>query len=223
MAWNAHAHGSPFHFLSRVATFRHAVGAADVSLLEKLFTYPASLLEETPEAALLGVVGLAGLALPEVRARWKWAAVAATAVMVFLVWGDLKDGAPTHHPARALAALWWVLCGMGADAAANWRASREGARRRAAFGVAAAAAVAWCALLPARWRDAPGRSPDEDRTSQIARGLDLRARHVEHAEIRPCAFEQFALLAAWGEPERATVLPRSGAAVTDECPRVTTP
>ncbi|HEY1696598.1 MAG TPA: hypothetical protein VGG39_30765 [Polyangiaceae bacterium] len=221
MAWNAHAHGSPFHFLSRVATFRHAVGAADASLVEKLFTYPVSLLEETPEVALLGIVGLAGLALPEVRARWKWAAVAAATVMVFLVWGDLKDGAPTHHPARALAALWWVLCGMGVDAAATWRAARVGARRKAAFGVAAAAAVAWCVLLPARWKDAPGRSPDEDRTAQIARGLDLRARHVEHAELRPCAFEQFALLAAWGEPERATVFPRSGAAVTDECPRVT--
>lgn len=221
MAWNAHAHGSPFHFLSRVATFRQAVGAADVPLVEKLFTYPVSLVEETPEAALLGAVGLAGLALPEVRARWKWAAVAAATVLVFLVWGDLKDGAPTHHPARALAALWWVLVGMGVDAAATWRAGRSDARRRAALGVAAAAAVVWCVLLPARWRDAPGTSDEEDRRPQIARGLDLRARHVEHVEVRPCAFEQFALLAAWGEPERATVLPRSGAVVTAECPRIT--
>jgi hypothetical protein len=54
----------------------------------------------------------------------------------------------------------------------------------------------------------------------IARGLDLRARGVQNVEVTPCAFEHFALLAAWGAPERATVLPRTGEAVTAACPLV---
>ena len=64
MAWNAHAHGSPLHFVTRVTSFRQAVGAADLSLVEKVFGYPVALIEESPEAFVLGLVGLSGFLLP---------------------------------------------------------------------------------------------------------------------------------------------------------------
>ncbi|HZU83188.1 MAG TPA: hypothetical protein VE987_09740, partial [Polyangiaceae bacterium] len=83
-----------------------------------------------------------------------------------------------------------------------------------------AAALAWCLSLPARWDAAPGRSPDERRDAQMARGLDLRARRVERAVIVPCSFEHFALVAAWGEPERADIRARTGERPTDRCPDV---
>jgi len=224
MAWNAHAHGSAFHFVTRVTTFRQAIGAADVPLSEKLLAYPRALLVETPDAAVLGALGLAGLGLPELRARWRWAAGAALVIVVFLVWGDLRDGAPTHHPARALAATWWILIGMGVDTVATVGARLAADRRRVVMAWAgAAAALAWCAWLPARWSDAPGQSEAERREAPIARGLDMRTRAVAHAEVTPCAFEHFALLAAWGAPERATVLPRTGEPVTAECPHVVEP
>ena len=221
MAWNAHAHGSALHFVARVTIFRHAIGAADVPLSEKLLAYPRALVVETPEVAVLGLIGVAGLAHPALRLRWRWAAAAALAILVFLVWGDVRDGAPTHHPARALAALWWILVGMGVDALATL-GERLAARshRLLAMGVAGAAGMAWCASLPGRWADAPGKSDAERRDGPIARGLDLRARDVPHVEVTPCAFEHFALLAAWGAPERATVSPRTGQPVTPACPRV---
>jgi hypothetical protein len=218
MAWNAHAHGSPFHFVARVTTFRQTIGAADIPLGEKLLAYPRALVVETPEIAVLGAVGLAGLAAATLRARWRWAAGATLAILVFLVWGDVHDGAPTHHPARALTVLWWVLAGMGVDAVVTL-GGRLAAGRRAVV-AAALAGVAWCAWLPSRWADAPGRSEAERREGPIARGLDLRARDVAHVEVTPCAFEHFALLAAWGAPERATVLPRTGEPVTAACPLV---
>jgi hypothetical protein len=62
MAWNAHAHGSALHFVARVTRFRHAVGAADIPLADKLLGYPRALVEQTPAVALLGAVGVAGLA-----------------------------------------------------------------------------------------------------------------------------------------------------------------
>jgi hypothetical protein len=220
MAWNAHAHGSALHFITRVTTFRHSIGAADVPLSEKLLAYPRALINETPEAGVLGLVGLAGLAHPALRARWRWAAAAALSVLVFLVWGDARDGAPTHHPARALAATWWILVGMGADTLATLGERIVVQRRALALGVAGAAGIAWCASLPARWADAPGESDAERREGPIARGLDLRARAVPHVEVTPCAFEHFALLAAWGAPERATIAPRTGAPLTPACPRV---
>jgi hypothetical protein len=143
------------------------------------------------------------------------------AIMVFLVWGDARDGAPTHHPVRALAAMWWVLVAMGVDAlGAAWAGARSSAARRGAGVAAALAAVAWCATLPSRWADAPGQTDAERRDGQIARGLALRADGVQAVHVTPCAFEHFALLAAWGRPEGATIDPPTHAPLTTDCPRV---
>jgi len=108
-----------------------------------------------------------------------------------------------------------------ADAAVSVvRAARQPARLP--FTLAAVAmAAAWCATLPARWREWPGQGPSERRDVQIARGLDLRTRGVAAAHVTPCSFEHFALLAAWGQPEKATVAPRTGATPTSDCPKVT--
>jgi hypothetical protein len=224
MAWNAHAHGSAVHFVARVSAFRRAIGAADVPMRDKLIGYPWALVEQTPEAAALGLAGVAGMIGSGVlRARWRWPAIVVAAVMAFLVLGDVRDGAPTHHPARALAGVWWVLVGMGVDAGVamlGW-AARDPSRRALAAGCATAiAAMVWCSSLPSRWVASPGRSESERREAQIARGLDLRARGVSAASITPCSFEHFALLAAWGSPEKAEVGTRTGQPPTPECPTV---
>lgn len=223
MVWNAHAHGSPLHFLARVSTFRRAIGAADVPMWDKLLGYPRALLEDTPEVALLAAVGAAGLlASAALRQRWRWPAAVVLATGVFLVAGDLGDGAPTHHAARALAGTWWLLVGMGVDAglAAVESVATPAGLRVGAVLLFSVAGAAWCVVLPGRWRDSPGRGDSERRDAQIARGLDLRARRVSAAEITPCAFEHFALMAAWGEPERAVVHARTGTVLTEECPTV---
>jgi hypothetical protein len=223
MAWNAHAHDGPLHFVTRVATFRQAIGAADVPLADKLLGYPRALVTETPEIVGLAVLGVAGLAMvPALRTRWAWAATAVLATVAMLVWGDVHDGAPTHHAVRALAMTWWVLVAMGVDAAAAFVGKLGVRSAPLALGGAALLGLGWSVTLPARWTDAPGRSPQERRDVQIARGLELRAEDAPHADVTPCAYEHFALLAAWGAPERATVAmtpdPHSR-----ECPRVTTP
>ncbi len=219
LAWNAHAHGDALHFLARVRTFRAAVGAANVPLSAKVLTYPRALAGETPEVMVLGVLGLGAMAArPPLRARWLWAVASAAAILAFLVVGDVRDGAPTHHAARALAPLWWVLTGCGVDAVASAYPRLGPAGRRAVVGASAIAAAAWLALLPGRWKDAPGRTEYERRDAQIARGQDLARRHVAAAEVTPCSFEHFALLAAWGEPERAAVHDRLGTPPTPACP-----
>ncbi len=213
----------PLHFIARVTAFRRAIGAADVPWSDKLLGYPRALVEETPEAALLGACGLAGLVSSrELRRRWGWAATAALAVLAFLVAGDLGDGAPTHHPARALGSLWWIFVGMGVDAlrvamAGDGRSScrepRGDGRRRGRVDRVPPGAMGRVART--QRAGAPRRADRE--------GLDLRARDVVTAEITPCQFEHFATIAAWGEPERARVHPRTQEAPTIDCPRVTTP
>jgi hypothetical protein len=223
MAHNAVAHGSATHFLTRVSNFRHAIGAADIPLRDKILGYPRSLLADTPGAATLGLAGAAGLlASKTLRRRWTIPLATAFAIVAFLVWGDVHDGAPTHHAARALVAVWWILVGMGVDAASSaiGAAGRARTMAAAAAGVACAAWIVW--TVP-RWDDAPGRTDYDDRSAQIARGLDLRRRDVPHVTILPCSFEHFALLAAWGAPERAELEPRTGAPPTRDCPALTEP
>ncbi len=223
MAWNAHAHGSPLHFVARVSAFRRSIGAADVPRLDKLLGYPRALFVETPEAAALGACGVAGLLLSdELRRRWRWAAAAALAIVLFLVAGDLGDGAPTHHPARALGPVWWILAGMGVDSL-RVAIGASVATRPASAIAAGIVAFGWLVSLPSRWAAAPGLGDLERRDMQIARGMELRLHGTPFAEITPCQFEHFALIAAWGEPERARVHARSQEPLTIDCPRVTTP
>ncbi|MGH7271135.1 MAG: hypothetical protein ACREJ3_11955, partial [Polyangiaceae bacterium] len=221
LIWNAHAHGNALHFVARVTAYRRAIGAANIPLVDKLLGFPRALVREMPGAAVLGLAGVAGLvAHAPLRRRWLSGAAIALAVLIFLVLGDMADGAPTHHPARALCSIGWVLVGMGVDALTTMTAILRGSSVRTTAKCAlAAATVLWCASLPARWARAPGQSEAERRDTQIARGLDLRARGVAAADVTPCAFEHFALIAAWGHPERARILPREDPAPV-VCPRI---
>ena len=221
MAWNALAHGSALHFLARVRAFRRATGASAIPLSAKLIGFPRVLVEQTPEVALCAALGGLALSLDgRMRRRWGWSAAGVVAIVAFLVVGDVRDGAPTHHPARALSPVWWILVGLSADAAAMAMRSLRSRIRGAAWIALAATAVAWAVSLPSRWRASPGRTDWERRDAQIAVGLAMRARGVSRAEITPCAFEHFALLAAWGRPERAKVNPPLNQPPTRDCPRV---
>jgi hypothetical protein len=237
-----------------VTAFRRAIGAASVPWTDKVLGYPRAFVEETPEAAVLVACGVTGIVRSaELRARWGWAGTAALAVVAFLIAGDLGDGAPTHHPARALASTWWIAIGMGADAVAalvahmrpvfagfaRGRGDRGDRDLGAAEGpqkpqngslivslltiLVVSSGLAWGLGLPGRWAQVPGATDWERREAQIARGLDLRAQDVASVDITPCQFEQFALLAAWGQPERAHVNPRTQGPITGDCPRVVVP
>jgi hypothetical protein len=221
MAWNAHAHGSAFHFLARVSAFRRSMGDAGQPLSSKLLTYPMALFVATPEAALLGTIGLVGLAASAtLRQRWLVAAGCIAATMTFLIAGEVGDGAPTHHPERALSPLWWVLVGMGVDTMSRATGQLRALNPRTGALLVSAGALGWTLFLPMRWSRAPGESDAERRDGPVARGLDMRARGVREADITPCSFEHFALIAAWGRPEGARLLPSLHRPTTPECPQV---
>ncbi len=221
IAWNAHAHGDPLHFVARVSAYRQALGAASIPLAEKLLGNPVALMRGAPFVGVLTLASLGAVAWPDVRARWAWPLACAVATVAFLVYGDIRDGAPTHHPERALLGAWWILVVFGADAvgayaARAWRAAPRGL----VVGAVAAGAAAFLGFSVGGWPGYPGRVGDEDRGAQVARGYLLRARGAEHLDVTPCAYEHFAVLAAYGAPERATVVASARAPVDASCPRV---
>jgi hypothetical protein len=228
MGWNAFAHGSAIHFLTRVRAFRRAAGAAEIPLSDKLLGYPRALLDDTPEVAALAAVSALSLLFDRrARRRWGWSAAGVVAIVAFLIVGDVRDGAPTHHPARALSPIWWVIVGLSADAialilrSATMQRAATAWLRIPAIAALTVGALAWAAFLPSRWQASPGRTDWERREAQLAAGRAMRIRNVTWAEITPCAYEHFALLAAWGRPERAHINPSVRQPPTVDCPHVT--
>lgn len=205
MAWNLHAHGSATHFLARVAAYRDAVGASGATFGDELAVYPRALAELGGEPLFLGFLAIVAFCIyRDFRTRWSHAFASAVSMLAFLVYGETRGGAPTHHPERALLAVAWLLVAAGIDAAMPL--ARK-APSRIVVGAGLAALVAWLAFLPGRYRAAPGNGADEDRAPQIARGLDLRSRGVVRLSVVPCAYEHFALLAAYGAPENVAIAP----------------
>ena len=170
IAWNRVAHGDPFHFVARVAAYHRAVGqASSDGVLARLAAYPLAFACEMPEVLVAALAVAVAAASPRSRsavmararpfaAPLVLAGVQVAALSISLV----KDGAPTHHPERALLfpALALVVLaagvasgvGRGAAGVASGAAGVEsGAASRLprAFGVAVAVLLlARAALMP---------------------------------------------------------------------------
>lgn len=92
------------------------------------------------------------------------------------------------------------------------------------IGAVASFVVGWTGAMLDAWREYPARGTEERREVQIARGLQLRAtRGAEgtRVTVTPCAFEHFALIAAYGAPESVKIVAATTRrVVTTRCPEV---
>jgi len=221
MAWNAHAHGSFVHFFHRVSNYKRAIGEGSSDLVASLLLYPRLLVTmraDVVAGAALGAVVLARR--PELRSRWSLAMACVLAQLVFLAYGNARDGAPAHHPERALLPSVFLLAAFAADALVT--SAREAPRGRR--GAAAVVAFGgWLSVAIATSTPVPARTEAEDRTAQIAAGLRLRDRDAARVEVTPCAYEHFALVAAFSAPEHVVTHPATHAPVTPACPHIVTP
>lgn len=225
MAWNVHAHGDPLHFFQRVARFKRALGEGTPGTLDALLLYPRLFVTRRPDIVLaLALAFTAGHALvksrEEVRRAWFVPLACAVAQVTFLAYGNARDGAPAHHAERALLGVVLLTAMFAADVLVLAAPAALARARAPALACAAVVALAWLGTGVFASRDVPGSSPAEDRTAQISLGSTLRSEKVEHVVLTPCAYEQFAVVAAFGAPEKVTTLPRTDAPVTASCPAI---
>jgi hypothetical protein len=221
MAWNAHAHDGPLHFFRRVSTFKRALGEGTTDPLSALLLYPRLLFTVRPEVTVPALLLLPTLREPSTRRRWGIPLIAVLAQVLFLAYGNARDGSAAHHPERALLSPLLLLALFVVDV--GWQSIavsiREG-RQRTARAMVGCVAILWVASLVRDATDIPGRGPTEERDEQIARGLALRKTQATHLTVTPCGFEHFALLAAYGAPETADIKPRTGAEISAACPQI---
>jgi hypothetical protein len=225
LAWNAHAHGDALHFFQRVARFKRALGEGTEDPLPALLLYPRLLLARRPDillsaACALGTGRLSTVAGAALRRRWSIPLACAAAELAFLAYGNVRDGAPAHHPERALLGIFFLTAAFSADVLASVVGAARGPARVATLGMAACLVLSWVLNGAGVLENVPGTAASEVRTAQIAAGNALATAKVEHVLLTPCAFEHFALIAAFGSPERVETNPRTNAEVTASCPAV---
>jgi hypothetical protein len=220
MAWNAHAHDGPLHFFRRVSGFKRAIGEGSTNTVDALLLYPRLLFTSRPEVGVLALVLLPSLRDARVRERWGPPFLCALAQIAFLTYGNAHDGAPAHHPERALFSTFILLAlFVGNVGLADLQRLAQAGSVRIAQILAASAALASVTWV-VRTVAIPGQTDSEDRTAQLARGKELRGSGAREIVVTPCAFEHFALLAAYGAPEQVATMPRTNEPVTARCPSV---
>lgn len=219
---NARAHGDPFAFAARVADYKRALGQGDeLSIVERLVVYPRTLVMHEPELFGALVIVAAALALTQGKAALRaipWhrfrrpAALAALGVAALSLAG-VRDGAPTHHPERAVLVVLLLAIVLAGELVVRFAASRPS--RRASLAALGAIVVIGIAAIPFR---IVFRVPGDFvvRSDEIEIGHLVAAR-VPAGDTVLCEvtdFGYFAILAGSGRPERfvldRTLDPREG-------------
>ena len=212
IAWNYRAHGEALHFLTRVAAYKKALGAgSDDGVFTRLLAYPVALVREEPElfVALATIVAIATITrLPSLRsrlARFKRPVILGLAQIAALSLAMVKDGAPTHHPERAVLVVMLLAALIAGDLAAALFASST---TRTPLLASTTLAVTLAALLIR-----PRITADESftpRDDQVAIGRAARARMApgDRVLVEIVGYGYLATVAAVGRPEDA-VLDRS--------------
>lgn len=227
LAWLAHGHfvhGDTFFFVRRVVDYKQALGAGSASLTESLVSYPVAFLRSEPELLALTVASTAlAWAAASERIRTLGASFARPALLLalqlaVLIAGDVRGGGPTHHPERALVTGYLfaaVLSGIALDAllsAAPPRLSRLPRALRSRRVLLPALGAGLAVLLFAVHETV--RPPDLHLAAFRLREDELAAGRLARQEattetrllVGTDDYGYFAVLAAFGAPERASVL-----------------
>jgi len=189
IAWNAHAHGDPLHFLARVSAYRDALGVAS-----SLGAYPIAIaLDVIPVA----IVAVGAVALGARKSPWGRAVAAAAFVLVALVAAEMRGGAPTHHPERAVLSIAIVAWFAAIDAL-----DRQSPQR--AWLIGAAAILALVSGLRVHGT-LPGYGVDRSEEVAVGGWLATHAQPGDRVLVEPSDYGYFAIQAASGRPEAITV------------------
>jgi hypothetical protein len=212
IAWNRVAHGDPIHFLARVAAYRKALGGAEPGGLARLTAYPAAMAREEPE--LIAILALAliaafALKLPGLRDRIRRFARPAALTLIqiaALSFAMIKDGAPTHHPERAVLVA-FLLAAVVTGALAADLARVASARQRILGAIGAALAIGLAAALIRPTLPSEGFTARKDEVA-IGRAAAALMPEGTRALVEVVDYGHLAVVAALGRPEDA-VLDRS--------------
>ena len=194
-AWLLHGvfiHGEATFFWTRVAAYKNALGEAP-SLSERFWSVPRSLLTGEPELTVALVFVGMNRAL---RQRFARPALAAGALVAFLMAGELSGGGPTHHAGRAVLPVWFLLA-LAVGSAVEARSATPTSRPWAWVALA-------LALVGLGWLFRAGTPPAfADRADATAIGARARELGAPGLWIDTPDYSYLAVTAAFRRPTAA--------------------
>lgn len=207
LLWVLHgqaSHGDPLFFVKRVVDYRVALGG-DGSLSEALLTYPRALLLAEPEGILALLFASLAFLIPGASAKSLGfpvrAGIPLLVLLLVLICGAVREGAPTHHPERALLSCYLF---SGVALGALWTQAPRAARTRLSLFLGAGAILG----LGLRSAGAYERQPFVNRRHEEAAGRWISA-HLPESEKVALALSDygyFSVMAAAKGPGRFEVL-----------------
>jgi len=187
-------------FVTRVTSYRRALGGNDASLLRRLLEFPRLLFGGVAE--LIGVMVLVFVltrkSKPEALS-YRRCALALLGMLVFLMLGSVRDGVPTHHAGRVLLPIWFfgvVILGSLSVPLVN---AMSGPAR----------AVTGLSILGWTWLMTPFALPSYDlakRALELEAGVAARGVTDGALAIDTPDYGYFAVQAGFGSPIGTTVL-----------------
>lgn len=212
IAWNHVARGDALDSLNRVAAYKRALGASDDAPMARLFAYPAAMLRHEPELfGALSILLICGR-IPALKSfayealgPYRRPMIAALFQMGFLSLAMIKDGAPTHHPERALLVL-LLLCALMVGSLSAAIVPRMNRSLRFVASAGAIGYFVFSLVIVRRYFPAEGFTP---RADEVAAGEFARQAVPpgERILVDVADYGYFAFVAAYGRPED-TVLDR---------------
>lgn len=216
LLWLLHGvvwHGDPFFFFARVSRYKAALGGAETGAT--VLGYPMAVLRHEPGACFLLAAGTI-LALTTRGSRDAVRRVASifaalAALLLFLVLGDVRGGAPTHHPERALLSIWLIAPALGLHLvgehiAAVRRALPTPNQAASLWRTPVPFVVAFMLFLTAGLRVEPGAFADRAEEERLGRTL---AGTTGQVVLLTPDYGYFAVQAASGVPSRFILVERN--------------
>lgn len=200
VGWNAFAHGDALHFAHRVAGYRAGLGVArDAS------AYGAALLREGGVLVALAAISVAALGR-DGRARFGLAVAACVLLVATPTVAALAGGAPTHHPERAVIAVFFLASVLAAGAGPEAALAIPRVRPFSAVILAVTTIVFFGARrVPATWSSLGPARGDE---LALGRAVAAELPPGERFLLVPTSFGYLATIAAIGRPEDARAIVR---------------
>jgi hypothetical protein len=223
-AWQGAVYHDPFRYLGLVRSYRQALGTGP-SLVRRVLGYPLGFLEDMREAAAAAVVGLVSLVVvrrrrrvageppaPTLDVRWQRPLLLAALQLFVLILGDVRDGAPTHHPERALLGPATLVIFASCDAFGALLAGERSIAFRHRLAAAATVALAlWIGVRVYRslpWFQAAPRPREVAAGRALSGATGNGERVLVDTRDLPGGspdYGYYALLAAFGRPLDADV------------------
>ena len=212
LAWMAHGiahHHDALFFVKRVASYRRALGIAGGGSFVHLMTTPKHLLLDAPELWLLAALAVVTTVLRKLhpwRHRWMRPIWALLALLAFLVIGDWRDGAPTHHVGRTLLPIWLFVCLVIAKPLVRIGTSPVASRGTAAALVLGAFCLGIVLPRPDTLR-VDAFCPRNEET-EAGRRAAASVPREQRLAIQTSDYGYFAVQAAFGRPDDTLVFDR---------------